>query len=383
MNIFEEANDVLENFVSNNLASYHNLRNYDYGILNRTNVSQISKYTSHRILYEYDIIEKLKKVDKKRKYTDEILWRIYWKGYLENYKSVWFEYINFKESEINSNTLDSAIAGRTGIDCFDTWIMELRENNYLHNHSRMWFASIWIFTLKLPWQLGARFFMRHLFDGDAASNTLSWRWVAGLHTNNKPYIASRENINKYTVNRFRNIHINLSNNIKIIKANHHKSNKLPTKRILFKKDILLMFDNDMYINNRSELFKTYSKVYLITNGILSHGFELSEKVRQFKEGLFENLNKLIPNSEVSKSTDLKTLLSNHKYVDIIYPGVGHNLDLINKYASQMGIEVNYIYREEDLTSWNYASSGFYKFKTSFYRINNIQNIASAHKTFSK
>ena len=60
MNIFDEANDLLDNFIFNHLNSYHQLRNYDYGIENRTNVSQISKYTSHRILYEFDIIEKLK-----------------------------------------------------------------------------------------------------------------------------------------------------------------------------------------------------------------------------------------------------------------------------------------------------------------------------------
>ena len=67
MNIFEEANDLLDNFIFNHLHSYHHLRNYDYGIENRTNVSQIYKYTSHRILSEYDIIEKLKKHDKKKK----------------------------------------------------------------------------------------------------------------------------------------------------------------------------------------------------------------------------------------------------------------------------------------------------------------------------
>ena len=52
----------------------------------------------------------------------------------------------------------------------------------------MWFASIWIFTLKLPWQLGADFFMQNLLDGDPASNTLSWRWSAGIHTKGKNYI---------------------------------------------------------------------------------------------------------------------------------------------------------------------------------------------------
>ena len=69
-------------------------------------------------------------------------------------------------------------------------VKELKETNYLHNHARMWFASIWIFTLDLPWQLGAEFFMKHLYDGDAASNTLGWRWVAGIQTQGKNYLAS-------------------------------------------------------------------------------------------------------------------------------------------------------------------------------------------------
>ena len=69
---------------------------------------------------------------------------------------------------------------------------------HLHNHTRMWFASIWIFTLKLDWQLGADFFLRHLIDGDAASNTLSWRWVGGLHTKGKTYLAKADNIARYT-----------------------------------------------------------------------------------------------------------------------------------------------------------------------------------------
>jgi deoxyribodipyrimidine photo-lyase len=66
----------------------------------------------------------------------------------------------------------------------------------------MWFASIWIFTLRLPWALGADFFMRHLLDGDPASNTLSWRWVAGLHTRGKHYVARAENIRRYTEGRY-------------------------------------------------------------------------------------------------------------------------------------------------------------------------------------
>ncbi|MEN9499420.1 MAG: hypothetical protein RIS83_1239, partial [Pseudomonadota bacterium] len=97
---------------------------------------------------------------------------------------------------------EAAIKGQTGIACFDAWVQELVETGYVHNHARMWFASIWIFTLRLPWELGADFFLRHLLDGDAASNTLSWRWVAGLHTKGKHYVARAENIARHTGGRF-------------------------------------------------------------------------------------------------------------------------------------------------------------------------------------
>jgi deoxyribodipyrimidine photo-lyase len=99
-------------------------------------------------------------------------------------------------------SLARATAGQTGIDCFDAWVGELVETGWLHNHARMWFASIWIFTLKLPWQLGADFFYKHLMDADPASNTLSWRWVAGLHTRGKHYLARASNIRDNTLQRF-------------------------------------------------------------------------------------------------------------------------------------------------------------------------------------
>jgi deoxyribodipyrimidine photo-lyase len=97
---------------------------------------------------------------------------------------------------------EAAMLGETGIDGFDHWARELVATGYLHNHARMWFASIWIFTLRLPWELGADFFLRHLIDGDPASNTLSWRWVAGLHTPGKTYLATADNIRQNTRGRF-------------------------------------------------------------------------------------------------------------------------------------------------------------------------------------
>jgi len=362
MNIIEKANSKLEDFINNNLSSYHELRNYDYGIENRSNVSQISKYISHRIIYEYDILKKLKPIDQTKKFSDEVLWRLYWKGYLENHKSIWIKYKSFKAINYDSDNLKNAKAGKTGIECFDKWIEELRENNYLHNHSRMWFASIWIFTLKLPWQLGARLFMRYLFDGDAASNTLSWRWVAGLHTNNRPYIASVDNINKYTFNRFRNISINSSYS-KITKTNIPEPNKLPTPKYSLKSDVLLMFDNDLYISNRSKLFKSYSKVYILFNEMIDSDSKLSKNVSDFKKDLIQNIHSLIPNSEIIYTSSLNIKFRYFKSIDAIYPGVGSNLDLISIFSHNKQININYIYREKDILNWNFAKSGFYTFKS--------------------
>jgi hypothetical protein len=144
------------------------------------------------------------------KFVQEIFWRTYWKGWLESHPGAWSRYqarlaeclSDFDEDPELRESYDSAVAGRTGIEAFDAWTRELTVEHYLHNHARMWFASIWIFTLKLPWELGADFFMRHLLDGDQASNTLSWRWVAGLHTRGKSYLATPDNIRRYTEGRF-------------------------------------------------------------------------------------------------------------------------------------------------------------------------------------
>jgi deoxyribodipyrimidine photo-lyase len=79
----------------------------------------------------------------------------------------------------------------------DHFANELVTTGYLHNHARMWFAAWWVHEARLPWQSGAAFFYRHLLDGDPASNTLSWCWVAGLQTPGKTYLARRGNLEKY------------------------------------------------------------------------------------------------------------------------------------------------------------------------------------------
>jgi deoxyribodipyrimidine photo-lyase len=147
------------------------------------------------------------------KFVQEVFWRTYWKGWLEHHPQAWIRYrceldTVFDALPSNASQLaryERAVAGESGLEPFDTWVTELVESGYLHNHARMWFASIWVHTLELPWVLGADLFMRHLLDGDSASNTLSWRWVVGLHTAGKTYLARPDNITRYTEGRFHNI----------------------------------------------------------------------------------------------------------------------------------------------------------------------------------
>ncbi|MFM7378690.1 MAG: FAD-binding domain-containing protein [Erythrobacter sp.] len=193
---------------------YAETRNADDGerAEGRGNVSQLSPWLHAGLIGEPEVLEAVLSAHSPRaaeKFIAEVFWRIYFKGYLEQRPAIWDDYRKGRDGalaaiEINAGLRKAyaeGVEGRTGIEAFDVWAKELVATGYLHNHARMWFASIWIFTLKLDWRLGADFFLRHLMDADAASNTLSWRWVAGLHTKGKHYLARADNIARYTSGR--------------------------------------------------------------------------------------------------------------------------------------------------------------------------------------
>jgi hypothetical protein len=171
------------------------------------NISRLSPWVQKRLLLEAEVIAAARdrwSFEAVEKFVQEVYWRTYWKGWLEQRPEAWSRWVaavprlRAALSAEQRSTLEAALAGRTGIAGFDGWAQELVATGYLHNHARMWFASIWIFTLRLPWELGAAFFYEHLLDGDVASNTLSWRWVAGLQTPGKTYVARADNIAFYT-----------------------------------------------------------------------------------------------------------------------------------------------------------------------------------------
>ena len=360
-----KALDRLESFVENNLTEYSKLRNFDFGPDKRSNVSCLSPYITHGIVNEQEIIKKsLGKFSfsKNEKFIQEVLWRTYWKGWLELRPNVWSDYltelIKIKENLKNNQNYKNAIEGKTKIDCFNQWVIELKENNYLHNHTRMWFASIWIFTLELPWQLGAEFFMQHLYDGDAASNTLGWRWVAGVQTQGKHYLASEWNIKKFTANRFNNIKLNENappkvseKTYSIIKQDFSNPQNIEDKS-------LLIFDNNLSFEITDFQNFKFKKVYLISNENDNRSIKLSEKVLKFKSLLIEDQKQRLKaksiNYEVISISEIKDIQNCYS----LYPSVGENLDYLNLNNSK----ITFLYRKLDQYSWQYCNKGFFNFK---------------------
>ena len=361
-NIFDQAEKELNNFIQKDILSYSKNRNYDFGPERRSNVSVLSKYISHRVINEYDVIGSALSsypLSKIEKYIQEVFWRIYWKGWLEHRPMVWSDYLSYTYSDNSNADYNNAIEGNTGIACFDSWVAELKDKNYLHNHTRMWFASIWIFTLNLPWQLGANFFMRHLFDGDSASNTLSWRWVAGLQTVGKHYLASSSNISKYTNNKFEPKNLNedasplTDNKIYNVKDINYTNTEQSS-------DSLIMLDNDLSLKDSKHLLEKYKYIYLIHLPNESRCIKLSDNVINFKYEVLKDFSDIYTNSEILNGGDIKKVIDANQNIDVIYPCIGENLSFLEKHNDDK--KLNYIYRYEDLFCWKYAKKGFFNFK---------------------
>ena len=356
----------LVNFIDKNLIEYSKLRNFDFGPDQRGNISCLSPYITHGVLSELEVMKlSLKKHSfvKIEKFIQEVLWRVYWKGWLELRPSVWSDYTikleSIREKYKDDQTYLQAIEGKTNIECFNEWVSELKTYNYLHNHTRMWFASIWIFTLDLPWQLGAEFFLKHLYDGDAASNTLGWRWVAGIQTQGKHYLASEWNIKKFTNNRFQNIKLNENVPPKVSEKTYSIIKKDFVNPVIENDKTLVIFENNLSFEIADLKKYKFNKIVLINNPNKFRQIKLSDKVIKFKTDLLndqlERIRTLSIDCEILTIDKLKDIKDDYY---ILYPSVGENLDYILSELS----DYKFLYRELDQFSWGFCNKGFFNFK---------------------
>ncbi len=318
------------------------------------------------------------------KFVQEVYWRTYFKGHLETRPQIWRRYRETLDHQVATiadggglaRAYHAAIDRRTGIDCFDAWVDELRETGYLHNHTRMWLASIWIFTLKLPWELGADFTYRHFIDGDPASNMLSWRWVAGLHTKGKSYLARAANIAEFTCGRFDPKKL-ASTAPPLEEPPIGPARALPAAaaRAPAGPAILLVNEDDLHPESL-DLSKVDIRAVIgpYAGDYRSPLTSAACVVRFSREALIDGLNRAADHFGVAADIDvdfspgsLVKLARSHNVSRIVttYTPVGplgDRLAALTSALSREGIEMVQIQRLEDTAAWPYATKGFFRLK---------------------
>jgi deoxyribodipyrimidine photo-lyase len=365
----EKALECLDIFINDDIVHYSSKRNHDFGPTERKNVSCLSPYISHRLINEYEISKKVLSkhpYQKVEKYIQEIYWRVYWKGWLELRPKVWTDFTEDLNTIKETENYHLAINGQTKIECFNDWVKEIKEYNYLHNHARMWFASIWIFTLGLPWQKGAEFFMSHLFDGDAASNTLSWRWVAGLQTKGKHYLAQSWNISKFLNKQYKNIELR-ENALPLVENREYQISPIEIPKSKSKNNYLIVFENDLGIENLK--IKDYKKIYFILLDNSQRTLKLDLKVLNYKKNLIKNQ---VKNSDLKiefiEGNKFIEVSNNEKNFDVIYPSVGESMSFLKRIIKKNNLIINYLVRDEDKYCWQFSNKGYFNFKSNIPKI---------------
>lgn len=372
------ALDRLARFVPHAGAEYARLRNYDLGPGRHAHVSTLSPYLRHRLITEAEVLEAVlarHSVRAAEKFVQEVFWRTYWKGWLEMRPAVWTDYLRQRTAAWNAVQTQSglrtrweeACAGRTGIDAFDAWAAELTQTGYLHNHARMWFASIWIFTFHLPWALGADFFLRHLLDGDAASNTLSWRWVAGLQTRGKTYLARPSNIAKYTDGRFAPQAL-ATDAPPLTGSDAPARHPLPAADVVdpaLRTGILLTPDDLSPGFLTADMGDVAAAAITSHRAAMSH-LHLSDQVLAWERAALEDAaqrwqDRFGPMAFVSDLADWARTQDLQQIVTPYAP-VGVEASALDQLVTHTGIRIVRLRRAYDDAAWPHATHGFFRFK---------------------
>ena len=365
--------ESIKQFSDTQILSYSLDRNFDYGIPHN-NVSRLSPYLRRRFISEYEVLKTVlnkHKYENIEKFIEEIFWRTYWKGWLETHPYV------YKEYELKHH--NQIIPTKTGIKCFDHWKDELIETGYLHNHSRMWFASIWIFTLKYSWESGANFFKNNLIDWCPASNTLGWRWVAGIQTIGKPYIARAENIKHFTGNRFYpkgQLHEDVT--LSSIVSSHQKAIDInfPKENLITETDNLgiVLNNNDLTLNQE---FKDLNINYHTCLFKLKNGNPL---INKFENDIFEDI--INNNNQIELVETIESLLrwielKKIKKLILPYETVGNEIFKNSSFLNQLSdkkVTYQFYAREWDTNAFSYAKKGFFNFKKNIPYLLKLSNL---------
>jgi deoxyribodipyrimidine photo-lyase len=186
---------ILQKFDQIDPIKYGKTRNYIDGA-----VTYLSPYISRGVISTNQvlnyILEKGYRLENMESFVKELCWRDYFQR-VAQHKNVDLDIKNPQSAVSSKNFPKSVLTAQTGILAIDQSITKLYASGYMHNHERMYLASIICNIAQYYWNLPSKWMYYHLLDGDFASNSCSWQWVAGANSSKK-YYANQDNINTYT-----------------------------------------------------------------------------------------------------------------------------------------------------------------------------------------
>lgn len=177
--------------------TYGKTRNYINGA-----ITFLSPYISRGVLSGKQVMDFLLNkgytLAEMEKLVQQLTWREFFQRTWQQAEDDIFEDMRLRYTGVRFQHMpDALLQANTGIDAIDSAIRDLYQHGYLHNHLRLYIASLACNIGKTNWKVPASWMYYHLLDGDLASNALSWQWVSG-HFSSKQYFCNQENINKYT-----------------------------------------------------------------------------------------------------------------------------------------------------------------------------------------
>ena len=333
--------EIYRQIQSINPIQYRATRNFGNGA-----ITQLSPYISRGAISTSSIFEHLKTLGLQWFDIEGLVQQLAWRDYFQN---VWkvekdgiFSDLKQPQENVESTGIPTAVLkGETGIQILDEAVKTLYETGYLHNHLRMYLASVCCNIAHCHWSEPAKWLYSNLLDGDLASNHLSWQWVAGSFSKKK-YFANQDNLNKYfggtQKGTFLDVDYSDFETLKtpdLLKETQHFNGRtsldfIQNDKILNEKTLVFNYYNLDFAWHENETFQrilllepTFFEQFPISEKCLDFALALSKNIPDLKifVGEFSALNEIIStenicykehptNNHYAGTRENRTLLSN-------------------------------------------------------------------------